>query len=64
VIYLNYLNLNFTDTVGFERNELTKDAFIQLSKIEADRDDTDIDDITMRVNNMGFNKSLTIDQVK
>ena len=49
--------------VGFERSELTKEAFIQLSKIEAGRDDTDISDITMRLNNMGFNKSLTIDQV-
>ena len=52
------------DTVGFERDELTKDGFIELSKIEASREDTDIEDINTRLANMGFNKSLTIDQVK
>jgi len=50
------------DTVGFERDELTKDGFIELSKIEASREDTDIEDIAMRINNMGFNRSLKIDQ--
>lgn len=51
------------ETVGFEKNELTKDGFIKLSKIEAQREDTDLDDIAARVANLGFNKSLTIDQV-
>jgi hypothetical protein len=51
------------ETVGFERNELTKDGFIKLSKIEAKRDDTDLEDIGARLANLGFNKSLTIDQV-
>lgn len=51
------------DTVGFEKNELTKEGFIKLSKIEAQRDDTDLEDIAARMTNLGFNKSLTIDQV-
>lgn len=51
------------DTVGFERGELTREGFVELSKIEAGRDDTDIEDITMRINNMGFNRALRIDQV-
>lgn len=51
------------DTVGFERDELTREGFIELSKIEAGRDDTDIEDIAMRINNMGFNRALRIDQV-
>ena len=63
----DYVNLNnFSnriETVGLEKNELTKDGFIQLYKIEAKRDDTDIEDINVRLANMGFNKALTIDQV-
>ena len=51
------------ETVGFEKNELTKDGFIKLSKIEAQRNDTDLEDIAMRLANLGFNNSLTIDQV-
>ena len=53
----------FLETVGFDKGELTKEAFIKLYKIEAQRDDTDVKDINSRLANMGFNKSLTIDQV-
>ena len=55
--------LFFLETVGFDKGELTKEAFIKLYKIEAQRDDTDVKDINSRLANMGFNKSLTIDQV-
>ena len=54
---------HWIETVGFEKGELTKESFIQLYKIEAQRDDTDVNDISSRLANMGFNKSLTIDQV-
>ena len=60
---VNHLFFLKKETVGFEKGELTKDAFIQLYKIEAQRDDTDVNDINSRLANMGFNKSLTIDQV-
>ena len=49
--------------MGFEKGELSKESFIKLYKIEAQRDDTDVEDINSRLANMGFNKSLTIDQV-
>jgi hypothetical protein len=62
--YAAFFKMSLKETVGFEKGELSKEAFIQLYKIEAQRDDTDVNDISSRLANMGFNKSLTIDQVK
>lgn len=64
IIFTQHFKNFLKETVGFEKGELTKEAFIQLYKIEAQRDDTDVNDISSRLANMGFNKSLTIDQVK
>ncbi|CAF0786566.1 unnamed protein product [Brachionus calyciflorus] len=50
------------ELVGFEKNELTKDGFIKLHAIEAKREDKDVDEINKRLANLGFNKSLSIDQ--
>lgn len=49
--------------VGFENSELTKEGFLKLYKIEAGREDLDMNDIITRLGNLGFNKSLKIDQV-
>ncbi|RNA11121.1 EF-hand calcium-binding domain-containing 7-like isoform X5 [Brachionus plicatilis] len=51
------------ELVGLKKNELTKESFIELHVIEANREDTDLTDIMSRLTNLGFNKSLTIDQV-
>ena len=58
-----YNDYTLKETVGFSRNELTRESFIKLSKIEAERDKIDIGDLFVRIINMGFNESLTIDQV-
>lgn len=54
----------FQDTVGLKKNELTKDAFVSLYKMQAsDRKDENYDDLYEILENMGFNKALKIDQV-
>jgi len=60
----NWIFINFQDTVGLKKNELTKDAFISLYKMQAsDRKDENYDDLYEILENMGFNKALKIDQV-
>lgn len=53
------------DTVkhGFKKNELTRDGFIELNKIEIERDDADLNDIWSRLDNLGFNKQLKLEHV-
>jgi EF-hand calcium-binding domain-containing protein 7 len=48
---------------GFKKNELTRDGFIELNKIEIERDDVDLNDIWTRLDNIGFNKQLKLEQV-
>ena len=50
------------DTVGLEKNELTREGFIELYKIEASQEGVDLDEIWTRLFALGFNKNLQIDQ--
>jgi hypothetical protein len=54
------------ETVGFEKNnQLSKDAFLKLFKIEAERTESDSEltkDIENRLSNLGFNKMLQNDE--
>lgn len=49
------------ETVGFEKGELTKEAFMELYVLEGRQKDVNLDDISNRLNNMGFNQALKID---
>ena len=49
------------ETVGFEKDELSKDAFMQLYVLEGRQKNADLEDISNRLNNMGFNQGLKID---
>ncbi len=46
---------------GFEKNELTKDKFIKISKPQ---ENESLDDIWKPIFAVGFNKNLELDQVK
>ena len=56
--------MDFSEAVKFEKKELTRDGFLELSKIEAQQEDLDLDNIRQRLTNMGFNQSLTNDHVR
>ena len=45
---------------GFEKNELTKDKFIKISKPQ---ENESLDDIWKPIFAVGFNKNLELDQV-
>jgi hypothetical protein len=48
-------------TVGFEKGELSKEAFMELYVLEGRQKEVNLDDIANRLNNMGFNLGLKID---
>ena len=50
------------ETIKLEKNEITRDGFIQLNLFEAEQRDVDVESIKSRLRNLGFNQSLTIDQ--
>lgn len=53
--------IEFLEMVGLERGELSKDAFMQLYIIEGRQKDVDLNDISNRMSNLGFNEALKLD---
>ena len=52
-----------TDNVDLEDGKITEEGFIALNQMEADDNAGDTDDLWVTLTNMGYNKSLEIDQV-
>lgn len=58
-----FSSLIILELVGLDNNELTKESFIKLNAIEANREDKHEREIFQQLANLGFNRSLEIDQV-
>lgn len=54
----------FSDNVPMKNGEVTKAGFIRLNEMEAEDNDGDTEDSWITLNNMGYNKSLILDEVR